>query len=178
MIEYPSITNNSECVYFSDFVVSSTCVYDCFGLVDCECVKNCIFCKGIKCKEYMIFNKQVTKERFEEIFGRIRVHKRDILDRNEVLKDACLMVLIKPMPEYNEKLFNEIEKQQAQVEFGKMETQLLGVTKDKIREIRHKVCDEIKNELLDFCGYDVETKKWVASEDIIEYIIDKIEKGE
>ena len=123
MIERSSGINNSKCVYFSDFVVNSTCVYDCFGLVDCECVKNCIFCKGIKCKEYMIFNRQVTEKRFKEIFGRVRVHNRDILDRNKVLKDACLSVLIKPMPEYNEKIFNEIEKTMAQI-FDKDKTQV------------------------------------------------------
>lgn len=46
------------------------------------------------------------------------------------------------------------------------------------QEIRHKICDEIKIKLLDFCGYDVEAKKWVASEDVIKYIIDKHKKGE
>lgn len=86
----------------------------------------------------------------------------------------------------------EIEKQQAQVEiwkkkvFGKMETQLLGVTKDKINEIRHQVCEKIKHKLaekrLPMYFKDVKDvlnypRKAVCWEDVV-LILGQIEKGE
>ena len=71
-----------------------------------------------------------------------------------------------------DKADKEIEEQRAQVEilknkvFEKMETQLLGVTKDKIKEIRHQVCEEIR----EWCKNDWD---W---DDFMRFL-DQIEKG-
>ena len=71
----------------------------------------------------MIFNKKVSKENFRQILGKLRVDVNFILNKNKVIKDASMFVFIPRLPNYNEKLFNEIEKTMAQT-FDKGKTQV------------------------------------------------------
>ena len=117
--------------------------------------------------------------------------EKQLAEKDEEIKQYCERAIIdmnyKEMLELQlDKADKEIEKQKDQVEIlkhklsEKMETQLLGVAKDKIKEIRHQVCEEIRkrfdNEYY-WCYGDNHNNIVIAQEDF-NIILDQIEKGE
>ena len=47
-------------------------IVDCYGISKCTALKNCIFCAEIEAKQYYAFNKKIKKERFNEIYSKLR----------------------------------------------------------------------------------------------------------
>lgn len=97
---------------------------------------------------------------------------------------------ISQLEEQNDKLIKERDEIQKELEtsvdywkneiFKKMEVKITGVTKEKIQEIRHQVCDEIrdafKKQFRDgICGGRFEQ---VVPIDCFNSILDQIKKGE
>ena len=64
--------NCSNSVSCSNAVSCSVAVSDSYGLRECEAIKFGIFCYKKEGAKYVAFNKKITKNRFEEIYQRIR----------------------------------------------------------------------------------------------------------
>ncbi len=63
--------SDSNAVSCSNAVRDSNAVSDSYAVYKSEAVKNCIFCHSIECAKYHIFNKEVTQERFNEIYRKV-----------------------------------------------------------------------------------------------------------
>ena len=64
--------NCSNSVSCSNAVSCSVAVSESYGLRECEAIKFGIFCYKKEGAKYVAFNKKITKNRFEEIYQRIR----------------------------------------------------------------------------------------------------------
>ena len=124
----------SNAVSDSNAVRSSNAVSDSFGLEECEAIKCGIFCYKKDGAKYVLFNKKVKKERFEEVYKRIKLFsftpKWDNFYELKGNKEwwaiafpelitvnnktawskmpAEMIEYIKSLPEYNEKIFKAI----------------------------------------------------------------------
>lgn len=63
--------SDSAAVDVSHAVCSCRAVVNSFGLRDCEAVSCSLFCCGIEGKTLCIFNKEITPERYKEVFEKI-----------------------------------------------------------------------------------------------------------
>lgn len=88
--------NESANIFNSDWIVKSDKLNNCYTCYNCIQCNNCLYCYCIAGKDYMAFNKPVTKERFEELK---KIYNEDY-------------TLLKKVPEYNSRLYRELESYQ------------------------------------------------------------------
>lgn len=126
-----SVQNSKSIRNSTDVIASANCSLsnNIFGCINSSQLANCIFCDNLHRKQYYIFNKKVSQKRFVEVYYKVAffelkpwrpsyVEIKADINSPAIARTACKnawasipkehMDYIKAMPEFNEKIWNNI----------------------------------------------------------------------